>query len=168
MVLLWSLVKERLKGHAKLKVAKALVELGFSVKNGRIYCGPVEVPSSRLAKAIGVDRRIVTEAINAIENDPQLKEIFEGIEPAGPSFRRIAKKLGFGIIEIEADPKKPGIIAGVTSIIAKKEISIRQVIADDPELYPNPKLTVITEKEVPGELIPLFLKVEGVKKVTVY
>ena len=157
MILLWNLVKERLKGHAKLKVAKALVELGFSVRNGRIYCGPVEIPSSRLARAIGVDRRIVAEAINTIEKDPRLREIFEGIEPAGPSFKRIAKRLGFGVVEIEADPKKPGIIAGVTSIIAEREISIRQVIADDPELYPNPKLTVITEKEVPGELIPCLL-----------
>jgi predicted regulator of amino acid metabolism with ACT domain len=53
-------------------------------------------------------------------------------------------------------------------ILAKNGLSIRQAIVDDPELSPEPRLTLIMEKKVPGELIPEFLKVKGVAKVSVY
>jgi predicted regulator of amino acid metabolism with ACT domain len=53
-------------------------------------------------------------------------------------------------------------------IITKKGLSIRQAIVDDPELSPEPKLTLIVEKKIPGELIPEFLRTKGVAKVSVY
>jgi predicted regulator of amino acid metabolism with ACT domain len=37
-----------------------------------------------------------------------------------------------------------------------------------PELSPEPKLTLIVEKKIPGELISQLLKVDGVAKVSVY
>jgi len=39
---------------------------------------------------------------------------------------------------------------------------------DDPELSPEPKLSLIVEKKIPGELIPKFLKINGVVKISVY
>jgi hypothetical protein len=42
-------------------------------------------------------------------------------------------------------------------ILTKNGLSIRQAIVDDPELSPEPKLTLIVEKKIPGELIPEFL-----------
>jgi predicted regulator of amino acid metabolism with ACT domain len=39
---------------------------------------------------------------------------------------------------------------------------------DDPELSQEPKLTLIAERKIPGELIPKFLKVKGVAKASVY
>jgi predicted regulator of amino acid metabolism with ACT domain len=39
---------------------------------------------------------------------------------------------------------------------------------DDPELSPEPKLTLIVEKKIPGELISKLLKITGVAKVSVY
>jgi len=44
--------------------------------------------------------------------------------------------------------------------------SIRQAILDDPELSLKPKLTLIFEKKI-LELIPEFLKINGVAKVSV-
>jgi len=41
-------------------------------------------------------------------------------------------------------------------------------LVDDPELSPEPKLTLIADREIPGELIPEFLKIKGVAKVSVY
>jgi predicted regulator of amino acid metabolism with ACT domain len=38
----------------------------------------------------------------------------------------------------------------------------------DPELSPEPKLTLIFEKKIPGELISELLNVKGVAKVSVY
>jgi len=47
-------------------------------------------------------------------------------------------------------------------------LSIRQAIVDDPELSPEPKLTLIVERKIPGELIPELLKIPGVAKVSIY
>jgi predicted regulator of amino acid metabolism with ACT domain len=66
------------------------------------------------------------------------------------------------------DAKTPGILAQSALILAEANISIRQAIVDDPELTPEPKLTLIAEKKIPGELIPRLLKVKGVSKVSIY
>lgn len=50
----------------------------------------------------------------------------------------------------------PGILAKSALILAENSISIRQAIVDDPELSPEPKLTLIAERKIPGELISEF------------
>ena len=97
-----------------------------------------------------------------------MRKVFFNIQPAGPKFCNVAKNLGFGVVEVIANPKAVGIIARVTTIISEEGISIRQILANDPELFPNPKLIIITNKEVPGKLIPAFLRIKGVKKISVY
>jgi predicted regulator of amino acid metabolism with ACT domain len=39
---------------------------------------------------------------------------------------------------------------------------------DDPELSPEPKLTLVAEASLPGELVPELLQVPGVKSVSIY
>ncbi|MEM1586878.1 MAG: amino acid-binding ACT domain protein [Candidatus Bathyarchaeia archaeon] len=153
----------------RLNVAKVLIRHGLSVRNGKVYCGDIVIPAIRISRVAHVDRRTVIQTIRMIESNPELKVIFGNISPAGPSLREVAKYLNFGVIEITpVDARMPGILAGAASIIAQKNISIRQAIVDDPELTPEPKLTLITETKVPGELIPEFLKIKGVDKVSVY
>jgi predicted regulator of amino acid metabolism with ACT domain len=98
-----------------------------------------------------------------------LRQIFEEIRSAGHSLREIAKHLNLGVVEITpVDARTHGILANSAMILAKNGLSIRQAIVDDPELSPEPKLTLIVEKKIPGELIPKFLKINGVAKVSVY
>ena len=78
---------------------------------------------------------------------------------SGDSMSKIAKNLEFGVVEIEADAGNPGILAQATQLISSHGISIRQAHAGDPELEEVPKLTVITEKSIPGELFGKFLEV---------
>ena len=152
-----------------MKVAKTLVELGLHIgDNEAVYCGPIEIPVMKIAKACGVDRRVVNATVKMVLKHPELHKVFTKIQSAGPSFRDVAKHFGFGIIVITADPKTVGIVAKATTLIANTGISIRQVLAEDPELYPEPKLTIITGKPVPGKLIPEFLRIPGVKGVSVY
>ncbi len=167
---MWSVVEGYLKDHpTRLKVAKTIVELGLHVgEDGAIYCGPVEIPVTKLAKACGVDRRVVNATVKMVLGHRELRNVFTKIQSAGPSFRDVAKHFGFGIIVINANPKTVGIVAKATGLIANAKISIRQILADDPELYPEPKLTIITDKPVPGKLIPELLKILGVKGVSVY
>jgi hypothetical protein len=167
---MWSNIRKYLEGYPeRLKVARVLVENGLSVRNGKIYLNEIEVPPVRVARAAGVDRRTVNETLKAIKVNRELRQIFEEIRSAGHSLKEIAKHLNLGVVEITpVDARIPGILASSATILAKSGLSIRQAIVDDPELSPEPKLTLIAEKKIPGELIPEFLKINGVAKVSVY
>lgn len=158
-----------MKGHPeRLKVARVCVENGLALKGNRIYLNQTEIPAARVARAAGVDRRTVTETARMIHNDSNLRPIFENIQSAGLSLRGVAKPLGLGIVEITAqDPKAVGILAGASRLLAEAGITIRQALVDDPELVPEPKLTLITGRSVPGGLIQEMLKIAGVAKVSV-
>jgi predicted regulator of amino acid metabolism with ACT domain len=167
---MWTNVKKHFEAHPeRLKVARTLIENGLSARNSRIYLNEIEIPPVRVARAAGVDRRTVKETLNAIKSNRELREIFEDIRSAGLSLKEIAKPLGLGVVEITpVDAKIPGILANSALILAKNGLSIRQAIVDDPELSPEPKLTLIAERKIPGELIPELLNVKGVAKVSVY
>jgi predicted regulator of amino acid metabolism with ACT domain len=167
---MWSNVKNRLEGHPeKLKVVRVLIENGLSARNGKIFLNNIEIPPIRIARAAAVDRRTVKETLNAIQSDRELRLIFAEMRPAGHSLKEIAKHLNLGVIEITpVDARMTGILANSAMILAKNGLSIRQAIVDDPELSPEPKLSLIVEKKIPGELIPELLNVKGVAKVSVY
>ena len=167
---MWNNIKKYLEAYPeRLKVARVLVENGLSVKDGKIYLNEIEVPPIRVARVAGVDRRTVNETLNAIRVNRELRLIFEGLRSAGHSLKEVARHLGLGVVEITpVDARIPGILANSAMIIARKGLSIRQAIVDDPELSPEPKLTLIVEKKIPGELIPELLKIKGVAKVSVY
>ncbi|MGC8895558.1 MAG: amino acid-binding protein [Candidatus Bathyarchaeia archaeon] len=167
---MWSKIAKCLEDYPeRLKVARVLVENGLSVRNGKIYLNEIEVPPVRIARVAGVDRRTVNETLNAIRTNRELKPIFEGLRSAGHSLKEIAKHLDLGVVEITpVDARIPGILASSASILANAGLSIRQAIVDDPELSPEPKLTLIVERKIPGELIPEFLKIKGVAKVSIY
>jgi predicted regulator of amino acid metabolism with ACT domain len=167
---MWNLVVKHCSHYPeRLKVARVLIQNGLSVKNGRIFSGEIEVSPIRVGRVAGVDRRTVTATIRTIETNSELRTLFENIESAGASLKEAARYLGLGVVEITPiNAKTPGILAKSASLIADKGISIRQAIVDDPELSPEPRLVFITEKKIPGELIPKFLKIHGVAKVAVY
>ncbi len=167
---MWNTIAERLKHYPeRLRVARILVENGLSVKDEKIFCNEIEIPAVRVARVAGVDRRTVIETVKTIAQDPSLKELFKHIRSAGLSLKEVAKHLGLGVVEITPhDPKTVGILAGASLIIAEAGISILQALVDDPELNPEPRLTLVTEKKIPGDLIPRILKVKGEEKVSVY
>ena len=80
----------------------------------------------------------------------------------------ISQELGLGVIEIEGDAQKTGILNQVTKLLADENISIRQAYASDPELFATPYMTIITDNAVDGRIIPLLLKIDGVNKVSMY
>ena len=167
---MWNNIAKHLEGHPeRLAVARLLVETGLSIRNGRIYCNQIEIPTVRIAEAAGVDRRTVTKTIQTVSSNAELGEIFAHMRSAGLSLREIAKHLGFGVLEITPDdPHSVGILARAATLISEENISIRQAIVDDPELSPEPRLTLIAEKQLPGDLIPKLLKVPGIAKVSLY
>jgi len=152
---------------AKLKVAKLMVDLGFSInEEKRVVCGEVEISDSSIAKVSNVDRRVVRETVLDILGDARMKKIFLGIKPAGSFLKDVAPALGYGVVEVRARPDAVGVIAKATSYIADAGVSIRQILAEDPDLNPDPKLLIITEKQVPGEVVSKLLTIPTVTKVS--
>jgi len=167
---MWGKIETQLQQYPeRLKVTRVLIENGLSVKNNKIYVNKIEIPPIRVARAANVDRRTVNETLSNIHNNPELCMIFEQIRPAGHSLKEIAKHLNLGVVEITpTNATGIGILSNTAVILNNAELSIRQAIVDDPELSPEPKLTFIVERKIPGELIPELLKVPGVAKVSVY
>jgi predicted regulator of amino acid metabolism with ACT domain len=166
---MWRQISERLKEYpGRLRVARALVELGLSVRDGRVFCGEIEQSELKVARAVGVDRRTVRETAEFIESDSVLRSVFKGLKPAGPFLPNVARFLGYRVIEIYADPHAVGIVTEAASLISQEGISIRQAVADDPDLTPEPKLTLVVEREPSGDAIQKMLKIRGVTKVATY
>ena len=168
--LLWEKIRALMEAHPeRLKVIRTVLENGLSIRNDRVYVNEIEIPTVEIARAAGVDRRTVVATVRMVEDEPVLGELFSKLKSAGVSLRGVAKQLGLGVLEIVAEnPRSAGIIAGSTRLLAEAGMSIRQALVDDPELVPEPKLVLITESPVPGELIPRLLKIVGVAKVSVY
>lgn len=167
---MWEKINEKFKKYpARLRVAEKMIELGLSVSDDcKIYCGNLKISDKSLATAADVDRRAIKSTIKLIREDEELYNLFSSIVPAGTLLKNIAKNLKLGVIEIEVGSESEGILANTTSLITKKGISIRQAYAEDTELQENPLLTIITEEAVSGDLINEFLKIKGVKRVSIY
>jgi predicted regulator of amino acid metabolism with ACT domain len=167
---MWKKIQILFETHPeRLQVAEFLLKNGFSIRGNRIFVNEVELARLKVARAIGVDRRTVSETIRALDMDRKVRTIFSKLESAGPSLRAAAKQLGLGVVEITADnPSKIGILANASRVLAEHGISIRQALVDDPELNPDPKLTLIGDRVIPGKAIPLILGIPGVAKVSVY
>ncbi|HKI76783.1 MAG TPA: ACT domain-containing protein [Candidatus Bathyarchaeia archaeon] len=166
---MWHKIEALMEGHPeRLRVVRTLLENGFSLRDEGIYLNDIEVPIVRIAKSAGVDRRTVDETIRMVENSPELKTLFSNLRSAGMSLKGVAKQLGLGVVEIVVqDPHRPGILAEASQLFSELGISIRQALVDDPELAPEPKLVLIGDKAVPGEIVPRLLKIGGVTRVSV-
>jgi predicted regulator of amino acid metabolism with ACT domain len=145
------------------------VELGLSIREEhKVFCGGIELSDVKIARYLDVDRRTVRDTARLISSDPVLKSVFEKLRPAGPFLADVGKFLGYSVIEIYADPHTVGIVAQAASLIAQENIAIRQAVADDPDLTPDPKLTLVVEKEPSGTVLQKMLKIPGVIKISTY
>jgi len=172
----WNIIKKFFKNHPKkLEVIKLLLRRGFSIKpDQKIYCGEVEIPFKNIAEALGIDRRSVIGTVKKIYPE---KEVFDKLECNEQNLIKYIQKImsnilpagiifageESSILEITAKAKQSGIIAKVTELIAKQNVSIRQILATDPYLDPAPKLIIITNKKIPSYLISKILEVPGVE-----
>ena len=136
------------------EVIRLLLERGFSVNDdGRVVSGGIEIPNTGIAREIGVDRRVVDSTTDAILADEQLRPIFQNIS-AVPSLMDLAPVLNLAVCTVTVrDAEESGIVAEVTTAIAGHDVSIRQVMTEDPEFTDEPKLYVITDDPISGELI---------------
>lgn len=157
-----------MKYPSQAKVARLMLRSGFSVRDDRIFAGEVEVADTAIARAAGVDRRVVRSTVLTISQDKQLSKFFSKLLPTN-YFKDVAPVMGWSAIEIISnDAHQPGILASISGIISDAGISVRQAIVDDPETTEEPRIFIITESTVPPELIPRLRSAKGVRSITIY
>jgi hypothetical protein len=151
---------------SQAKIAKTMLRYGLCIRGDSVCCGEIEIADVALARAAGVDRRIVASTVQTIKKDDLLMKVFSELK-ATPHLKDVAHAMGWSAIEIiPTNASEPGILAGVTGLIADAGVSIRQAVVDDPMLTEEPRLFIVTDREVPAELVPSIRKVPGVKGVT--
>lgn len=166
---MWARFRPYFKGFpAQERVAQLMVLHGLRVHEGRVYCGDIKISDTAMARAAGVDRRVVTATVRTIDKNAELRAFFDRLRPVS-HLRDIAPLMNWGAIEIvPQNASRPGILAGVAAIIAEAGISIRQVVIDDPEIVDDPHGFIITEAPVPERLLPRIKQVDGVKSVVIH
>ena len=167
---MWQEILNKFKRFpAQEKVIRLILQRGFQVNDqARVVSGEIEIPHAQIAKELGVDRRVVDTTALAIRDDEALWKVFKNVRSV-TFLADVAPILGLGVIEITpVNAAKTGLLGDVASSVAKNGLSIRQAISDDPYFVENPKLTIITEGKIPGDLVQLLMEIEGVRRVTVY
>ncbi len=160
-------ILEKFEGSpSQQAVIRLFLERGFSVnEDGRVVSGGIEIPYTGIARELDVDRRVVDSTTDAILADPDLKRIFTNISSV-PSLMDLAPVLDLTVLTIEvASAGEAGIVAEVTGILADRGVSIRQVLSEDPEFTDDPKLYVITDAELPGDLLVEIRELDYVRRV---
>jgi uncharacterized protein len=153
---------------AQEKVIRLVLQRGFQINDeARVVSGQIEIPHAQIAKELDVDRRVVDTTAQAIREDEALRKVFKNVHSI-TFLGDVAPILGLGVIEITpVNAAKTGLLGDVASAVAGFGLSIRQAVSDDPYFVESPKLTIITEGKIPGELVGLLMEIEGVKRVTV-
>jgi len=167
---MWKEVMEKFEGSpSQKKVIELLLERGFQVSpDGKVASGGIEIPHTHIANEIGVDRRVVDLTVKRILEEPELKRIFENMRSIA-FLAEVAPLLGLSVIIIHPmDARAKGILGEVATVLAKRGLSIRQAVSDDPYLVDDPKLTIITDKTIPGELIEEIGRLKSVKGVQIH
>jgi len=165
----WDEVEKHFRNHPKrLLVAQTMVKNGISVRDDSLYANEIKVPFTSIAKAANVDRRSVIITIEEIKRIPSLKFFFKYLR-SEVTPRESGLFSGPGIVEISvANASQAGILAKITSEIARSGISIRYLVAQTSEFNPSPPLIFQPASSIPKQLLETIGKIEGVVSVTTY
>lgn len=166
---MWSTLIDYFRRYpAQERIVRLMIQLGLRIHDSEVYCGPVRLTDTALARAAGVDRRIVTATVRTIVEHPELSQAFTRFRPT-LHLKDAAPAMGWGVVEIEPEnADSPGILSGVSTVISQEGLSIRQAIVDDPDFIEEPRLFVVTQRPLPAHMIPQIQQVPGVRSVTVY
>jgi len=145
-------------------VARLMLRLGISVKDGKAYCETVEISDAALGRAAGTDRRVVRSAIDKIAEDRELSAFFFGLRPIA-LLSDVAQQIGCSTLVIyPTDASIPGILADVSAITLAAGVSIRQAVIDDPD-GKSPHLLIVLDGTLPPEFIPSLKQCRGVASI---
>jgi uncharacterized protein len=149
---MWPNVRKQFERQVvRPEIVRKMIECGMRVSDDeKIYVDDVEVDYTAVAKALDVDRRVVKQTAQQIRGNRYLFSLFARTRPLGTSLVDLVSQLGYTAIIIEADPKSPGVMAGVAEILSRHGMVVRQAVAEDPEMVPDAKMTLVVEGQLTG------------------
>ena len=147
------------------KVAMLLLRYGIKVEKGTAYCNNIEQSDAAIARAAGVDRRVVRSALDRISAVSELDKVFSKLQSM-LLLSNVAPEINCTTVEIiPTDATMPGILAGVMDVIYRGGLSVRQAVVDDPGIRTDSHLIIIVDGHIPPELLPLMKQSRGVMSV---
>ena len=141
---------------------------GFGeTEDARISCNGIEIPATAVAKAIESDRRVVDSTARRILERPLLRDIFLNMR-ATPDLSKVAESVGFYVITVlPKNASERGIIGSVVQVLARYDVSIRQIFVTDPEFSEEPRLVIIIEETMPEGVVEQIRALPQVKNVII-
>ena len=149
---MWPSIEEEFQRQVvRPNVVKKMIECGMRVsEDEKLYVGDVEVDYLAVARAVDVDRRVVKQTVQQIRRSRYMYSLFSKTQPLGTSLVSLVAQLGYTAVVIEADPKSPGVMAGVAEILSRHGMVVRQAVAEDPDMVPDAKMTLVVEGQLTG------------------
>ena len=161
---MWANIRKQFERQVvRPEIVRKMIECGMRVsEDEKIFVDDIEVDYSAVARALDVDRRVVKQTAQQIRRNRYLFSLFSSTKPLGTSLVSLVSQLGYTAIIIEADPTSPGIMAGVAEILARHGMVVRQAVAEDPEMVPDAKMTLVVAGQVTGQAME---ELNGLKTV---
>jgi uncharacterized protein len=166
---MWPAIRKQFERQVvRPNVVRKMIECGMRVsEDEKIYVGDVEVGYLAVARAVDVDRRVVKQTVQQIRANRFLYSIFGKTRPLGTSLVDLVSLLGYSAIVVEADPKSPGVMAGVAEILSRHGMVVRQAVAEDPEMVPEAKMTLVVEGQLTGNAIDELQSLKVVRSIKI-
>ncbi len=150
---------------ARRKVAEFLLKNGVSVRNGSInFCG-VELPFSEVAKASGVNRKIVYYTVKMIESTNALRLLFERAEPE-LKVEGIAPVMNWEVLRAEVEGKPTEVLHSLLGAILEEE---NEVVSVDMRSLPGEEtqLSIVLERPLKGETLKKIGEIPGIRRILI-
>lgn len=149
------------------RVVECFLRHGFAVHDdGSVWAGPIEMAPAKIGRALGVDRRVVIDTAKQIAEHEKLLEVFSRLQPRA-YVGEAARRLGYDTIVISADAHSSGVVSQVTAVLQKHKIMVRQLVADDPDLFPEPKLSAVVDGKLPSKALDELRKLPCAERITI-
>jgi predicted regulator of amino acid metabolism with ACT domain len=164
-----SIKKEFSRQIVRTDVVRKMIECGMRVSSDdlKIYVDDVEVDYAALGRALDVDRRVVKQTVEQICASRYLYSIFSRTVPLGASLVNVVSDLGYTAIIVEANPRSPGIMSSVAAILSSHGMVVRQAVADDPDMVPDAKMTLVVEGKLTGQAMEELNHLKTVKSIKI-
>ena len=149
-------------------IVRKMIECGMRVSDDeKIFVDDVEVDYTAVANALDVDRRVVKQTARQIRQNRYLYSLFSKTKPLGTSLVDVVSQLGYTAVVIEADPKSPGVMAGAAEILSRHGMVVRQAVAEDPEMVPDAKMTLVIEGQLSGQAMAELNGLQVVRSIKI-
>lgn len=166
---MWPRIKQEFSRQTvRPDVVRVMIECGMRVSNDeKLWVGGVELDYSAVARAADVDRRVVKQTVEQIRGNRYLYSIFSKTRPLGTSLLDLVEVLGYSAIVIEANPKSPGVMAGVAEILSRHGMVVRQAVAEDPDMVQDAKMTLVVAGQLTGQAMEELNGLKNVRSIKI-